>query len=68
MRQVYKWEIIDYFFTGISKFGSFKKHFAIITRLSKLHFRCTKLIFLVQKEVISMHYAAVKGIYASIPT
>ena len=53
---------ILFWFTAINKFGSFDKHFAIIARLSKLHFRCTRLIFLVQKEeMIYIPYAAVQA-------
>ena len=53
---------ILFWFTAINKFGSFEKHFAIIARLSKLHFRCARLIFLVKKEeMIYIPYAAVQA-------
>ena len=47
------------FFISICKFGSLKNAFAIITGLSKLHFRFRRFILLVQTEkVISMSYGS----------
>ena len=44
-------------FIGICNFGSFKNPFTIITDLSKLYFRFTRFILLVQmKKVISVNY------------
>ena len=42
-------------FISISKFGSFKNPFVTITNLLEIHFRCRRIVLLVQaKEVISM--------------
>ena len=42
------WEVMDYLFTSICKFSSFKNPFATITSLSKLYFRFRRFILLVQ--------------------
>ena len=54
------WEVTDFFcFISISKFGSFKDHFATITSPSEFNVRCRRLIVLVQtKETISMSYGS----------
>ena len=48
------WEVILFCFISISKFGSFKNHFAMITSLPKLEFGHIFIILVQTKEVISM--------------
>ena len=43
-------------FIIISKFRSFKNPFGRITNLSECHFRCRRMILLVQTKVISVSY------------
>ena len=46
-------------FISISKFGSFKNPFAVITSLPELYFRMRRFILLLQmKKVISMNYGS----------
>ena len=58
------YEAIDSFgcFTSISKFGSIKNSFEMITSLSELYFRFRRFILLVQtKKMISMNYDSNKS-------
>ena len=53
------WEVIDFCFSSMCKFGSFKILLATITSLYELYFRFRRIILLVQmKKVISMAMAA----------
>ena len=53
------WEVMDFCFSSICKFGSFKNPFVMITSLSELYFRFRRFILLVQiKKVISMNYGS----------
>ena len=53
------WEVMDFCFSSICKFGSFKNPFGMITSLSELYFRFRRFILLVQmKKVISMNYGS----------
>ena len=53
------WEVIElFYFISISKFGSFKNHFATITSLSELYFRITRFIMIKTKTVISMNFGS----------
>ena len=56
------WEVMDCCVSSICKFGSFKNHFATITRLSELYFRFRRFILLIQtKKVISLNYGGSTG-------
>ena len=53
------WEVMDFCFSCVCKFGSLKNPFARITSLSELYFRFRRFILLVQtKKVISMNYGS----------
>ena len=51
------WEVIDFCFISICKFGRFRNPFAKITNLSELHFEFRRFIPLAKmKKVISINY------------
>ena len=58
-RETTFWEVMDFCFSCVCKFGSLKNPFATITSLSELYFRFRRFILLVQtKKVISMNYGS----------
>ena len=57
-RETIFWEVWDFCFTSLSKFGSFKNPSAMITNMSELHSRYRRFILLAQTKVaIPLSYA-----------